>query len=278
MTDADIAPLPTEPPTGSPLELSPPSRWSRRPKVRPWWGLGDVWLGLVTFLLLAVLGNSVGELFATDSSNTIELAGVSMPVVVAAMSLYAQQVGQAVWPLIVARWKGFGATIDWRLGFKFIDVPLGIGTAFIAAGAAAIAGAIVSGLVGLDDPSEAENTQILTDTQNTAWIWFLVYAATVIAPVAEELFFRGLALRAFEKRGGPILAVVGSTVVFTVLHYNGGDLAATAVLFAAIGAVGAVLAIVTLRVGRLWPAIFAHMGFNALGASQALGAFDALPA
>lgn len=270
MANADLAPAVVDDrSTGQGRRLWRPGR--RRS--RPWWGLGDVWLGLFVFFLAAGAGRGIGELFAEEGSAEVTVAGVAVPLVVAAMSLFAQQLGQVLWPLLVTRWKGRGAVVDWRLAFKLIDIPLGIGTAVIAAGSAAAAAAVASILVGLEDATEAENTQILTDAQGTAWVWFMVYAAVIVAPIAEELFFRGLALRAFEKRAGPVLAVVGSTLVFTLLHYNGGGWAATAVLFAAIGAVGTVLAIVTLSVGRLWPAVIAHVLFNALGAAQALGAF-----
>lgn len=284
MTDAELTEPETAQRESTPIgeTLPPPDpaermpRWIRRRKPRPRWGLGDVWLGLVLFLLASVAGQGIGELFATPDSIEVALAGVSVPLVVAATSLYAQQIGQAAWPFVVARWKGLGAFTDWRLGFKLVDVPLGVGVAVIAAATAGVASAAVSALVGLEDSTEAGNTQILTDAQGTAWIWFMVYAAVVLAPVAEELFFRGLALRAFEKRGGPVVAVIGSTLVFTLLHYNGASAAATAVLFAAIAGVGTVLAIATIRIGRIWPAVFAHMLFNGLGALGALGSFEAL--
>lgn len=273
MANADLAPVLADgPSTGHQRRLWRPGRG----RSRPWWGLGDVWLGLFVFFVAAGIGRGIGELFAEEGGAEVTVAGVAVPLVIAAMSLFAQQLGQVLWPLLVARWKGWGAVVDWRLGFKLVDIPLGIGTAVIAAGSAGVAAAVATGLVGLEDATEAENTQILTDAQGTAWVWFMVYAAVIVAPIAEELFFRGLTLRAFEKRGGPVLAVVGSTVVFTLLHFNGGGWAATAVLFAAIGAVGTVLSIVTLWVGRLWPAVIAHMLFNALGAAQALGAFDSL--
>lgn len=52
-------------------------------------------------------------------------------------------------------------------------------------------------------------------------LFFLV--GGLIAPLAEELFFRGL-LYTFLRRGGIILAVGGSTFLFGLAHYFAGNL------------------------------------------------------
>ena len=42
------------------------------------------------------------------------------------------------------------------------------------------------------------------------------------APLVEELFFRGLVLRSLSRRGGAVLAVVGSSVLFGLVHFQTG--------------------------------------------------------
>jgi uncharacterized protein len=96
-----------------------------------------------------------------------------------------------------------------------------------------------------------------------------VLTAVVVAPVTEELTFRGVLLKAFHKRGRRTIMVLTS-LVFAAFHMLGLDperlLQAAAVVLPQLFLVGLVLAWITLRTGRLGPAIFIHSGFNLLAA------------
>ncbi|MGF1600125.1 MAG: lysostaphin resistance A-like protein [Acidimicrobiales bacterium] len=255
------------PPVGVPASTSPPTGH----RVRPWWGLGDVLLGLVVMVVASGLGLIVALPF-TDLQAV--QGGDPLPASATAIALLVQQAAQFGWAVGVSRWKGLGPRLDWRLDIRPVDPVVGVGTAIMALGLAGAVAAIVAALVDLDDAAEASNVAVLSDAEGSAWLPVVVAAVVLGAPLAEEFFFRGLVLRAIEKRAGPVVAVIGSTAVFTLPHYVGAGLDGTLVLFAAIGTVGLVLGTVTVVVGRLWPAIIAHMLFNGLGAAQALGAFD----
>jgi membrane protease YdiL (CAAX protease family) len=82
-----------------------------------------------------------------------------------------------------------------------------------------------------------------------------VVAATVV-PFAEELFFRGLGVRALAFLGS-FWAILGTAVVFGLGH---GLLIAMPVFIA----FGVALGWVRLRSDSVWPAIVAHGLFNAL--------------
>ena len=96
-----------------------------------------------------------------------------------------------------------------------------------------------------------------------------VLTAVVVAPVTEELTFRGVLLKAFQNRGRRTIMVLTS-LVFAAFHTLGLDperlLQAAAVVLPQLFLVGLVLAWITLRTGRLGPAIFIHSGFNLLAA------------
>ena len=83
----------------------------------------------------------------------------------------------------------------------------------------------------------------------------LILVVVIAAPVFEELFYRGLWLRAIERRAGTVPAVIGSSVLFGVVHFEPYDLPAL------IG-FGVIAAVLTVRTGRLGPAIWAHVAFN----------------
>lgn len=84
----------------------------------------------------------------------------------------------------------------------------------------------------------------------------LAVAVVVVAPVVEEVFFRGLLLGAFRDRWGVPVAIAASSVVFGVTHFQ-------PLQFPGLTLAGLVFAVLAVRAGRLGPAIWAHAGFNA---------------
>ena len=77
---------------------------------------------------------------------------------------------------------------------------------------------------------------------------------TLLTPLGEELLFRGVLTNAL-LRYGPIIGVIGSTLVFAVFHgFN-------TVLPAAL-AVGLITAEIFRRSGSIWPAVIVHAVHN----------------
>jgi membrane protease YdiL (CAAX protease family) len=79
----------------------------------------------------------------------------------------------------------------------------------------------------------------------------------VVAPLTEELFFRGLVLRAFLHRYSVGTAIVLSALLFAVGHANPWQFAS-----AAVG--GLLLGWLYWRTGSLIPCFLAHASFNGL--------------
>jgi len=92
-------------------------------------------------------------------------------------------------------------------------------------------------------------------------------AAIVVAPVAEELFFRAFFYRALRTRFGVWKAVLIDSAVFAAIHlqYLGEPL-----IFPVIGVFGAVACLLYERTGSVFPAIAIHAAFNAIAS---LGSF-----
>ncbi len=94
-------------------------------------------------------------------------------------------------------------------------------------------------------------------------------AAVVPGPFFEELIHRGILLRSLIPRGR-IIAIAGTAVVFAAIHIPDLDfenlVASIAVVMPPILFLAVVLAWLTLRKGRLGPAIFLHAGWNLLAA------------
>ena len=84
----------------------------------------------------------------------------------------------------------------------------------------------------------------------------LVFMTVIAAPLTEEVFFRGLLQGALRDRFGPVRAVVISSLAFAVVHFQ-------VVQFPALLVIGLVHALLVLATGRLGPALWSHVAFNA---------------
>ena len=111
---------------------------------------------------------------------------------------------------------------------------------------------------GIDTLTLDEAAEDLVERAATALdVGLLFVAIVVVAPVVEELFFRGFALPSLMKRFGPWSAIVFSSVWFAASHFQ-------LIQFPGLLAVGLVLAYARVRTGRLLPCIALHMAFNAV--------------
>ncbi|WP_354500209.1 type II CAAX endopeptidase family protein [Mycetocola sp. 2940] len=111
---------------------------------------------------------------------------------------------------------------------------------------------------------------------NLVWMLLAVVAPILVAPVIEELFFRGLLQRSVlnaskssirgSSRFPMVLAVAMSSITFAVVHMlqTGGG-AQTVVVGLATLILGIGLGTLAAITGRLGGAIIAHIVFNGLG-------------
>ncbi len=236
--------------------------------------MGDILLSLPFILIVSLVGTFIGAVFTSGDEFEAMVNGGEVPVAMLATGLVGQQFSQGFWPIIVSKWKGLGSARDWKLKFSAPDVGIGVLAGVVMLIVAGLAAYVAELIVGLDDASAADNTQFIDDARGTPWLWVLIGCVVLGAPIAEEIFFRGLTLRAIQKRAGKVWAVVGSTIIFTLPHFIGSGLQGTIVLFAAIGTVGAMLGVLAIVRDNLTAPITAHMLFNSIGALAALGVIE----
>ncbi|MGJ8722987.1 MAG: CPBP family intramembrane glutamic endopeptidase [Roseibacillus sp.] len=104
-----------------------------------------------------------------------------------------------------------------------------------------------------------EDLEGLSYLEEGGWgLAFGVLSAVILAPVVEEIVFRGFLFQSYLRRFGFLLAMVLSTVLFVVIHYYGvyGSLS---VAFFGLGACALYRA-----TGSLWTAIIFHAVTNGL--------------
>ncbi len=109
------------------------------------------------------------------------------------------------------------------------------------------------------------------------WMWMLgpawlgVILLVVMAPLGEELLFRGFLFGGLmQSRLGPLGAILVTSVLWSVIHIQ-YDWMIVGVIFV----IGIVLGAVRWLSGSLWPPIVAHGVMNALAAAQFYGGFEA---
>ena len=85
-----------------------------------------------------------------------------------------------------------------------------------------------------------------------------VISVTLVAPVVEEIIFRGLIMTRLSRVMPGWLAVVLSAAVFGVCHGHPVWASYAFVL-------GVLYGFVALRAGSIWPSILGHVVFNAIG-------------
>ena len=236
------------------------------PLARTPWTFVDVLAGLGLLLILTVV-ISAGVAVTGDRPDRSVLALLSLA---------------ATWIALVAtswwacRRHGTGSLVrDLGLSFRWADLWIGV-----LAGLGLRVGVVIIGVIAASITHYQGGASSNLPVELTAGAGMLIttaVAVTLIAPVVEELFFRGLLLRsaleslnrrAYRPRlSNPTtrihVAVLTSAGLFAVIHLSEADNAFSAtVLFLSLLAVGWVNARLTLWCNRLGPAIVSHAVFN----------------
>lgn len=152
----------------------------------------------------------------------------------------------------------FGKTAGWLLGFRRASVEwwLGamVGMVVLSFLLAAIAAPLLERLTGL--PAKMSTTDIVAQLLTSTW---LALAATlvisVLAPVVEEVIFRGVIYGWLIGRFSRWTAIIGSAIPFGIAHGEPVHMLTAGIL-------GLWLGFVRWRCGSIWPCIFAHIVNN----------------
>ena len=98
-----------------------------------------------------------------------------------------------------------------------------------------------------------------------------VVYAIVIAPIGEELFFRGVLFRALRDRHGFWVGAVGSSIGFGLIHFIPGSAIDAALLMTVMFFTGIALCFIYERRRTIVAPIAAHVTFNVIGIVLILG-------
>lgn len=101
-------------------------------------------------------------------------------------------------------------------------------------------------------PSPHPLVEMLKEEKSMWYISYLVITAVFIAPIFEEVIFRGLIYQGLKKHVGIVKAVLLSSALFSLLHFN-------AVQFMPVMGLGILLCFIFEYSNSLIPAIAIHM-------------------
>jgi membrane protease YdiL (CAAX protease family) len=204
------------------------------------WSILDSWLG-VGLLALLSLGMLIILLMGIGRQQYMQNASVLILELVYLLPI-----------LLIFGWR----RISWKhLGFRVFSINvLGMGCGLLVGAYVLIfAHNSLLNLLGVD----TQGDQILEMfNQLDSPVWFFLVAA-VIAPIVEELFFRGFLFQGFRQSYGWLPALLLSSAIFGVAHLDPVSLVPTFVL-------GCVLAYLFHRSNSVWPGIIFHATVNSM--------------
>jgi uncharacterized protein len=206
--------------------------------------------------LVAFVVGGIGAAIIVGVAGYSNLDSDRWPLWLTALTFFPLWVGLLGALVVVSQRWGTGS---FRRDFRFdvrpsdavVGIPIGVVCQLV------FVQLLYDALSGVFDENDVKQAaKSLTDRAEGWGVVLLVLTVAIGAPIVEELFFRGLVLRAFSSRLGDGLAIAASAFLFALAHFQ-------PLQFPGLLLFGAVAGYVAHRSGRLGPAIFTHVGFNA---------------
>ena len=208
------------------------------------WTARDVWLGLASFAGLSIITTGIFLLliwgFSVDMS-------IELMLIIGELMFIAP-----IWWFALHKYG-----VGWKdLGFrKFNTGTLAVGFGLlIASYVLTILYAAI--IVALFDSQLQPGLEPVAEEM--AFPWLLIVLAVIVAPVVEELFFRGFVFAGFRRKYGWQKAALISSALFAVGHLQPFALVP---LFM----IGYIFAYLYHRSGSIWPGILLHFMVNLWG-------------
>ena len=250
-----LTPAPPDPP-----EL--PAGAERLPAWPPWFALVGFLVALAgTALLGAMLGLAAIALGAKpeDDSPALVVVGTlaqGMALVATAVFFASRVARPRAWHFGL-RETSFWPALGWA--------ALGVFSFYVVTG---VYGALVR------PDAEQGTVKALGADQGTFGLIVAGLMVILVAPVVEELFFRGFFYRALRSRFSIMVAATADGLLFGVIHYN-FEGAEALLLLPPLALLGFIYCLVYERTGSLYPVIAMHAFNNAVAyAVQAEGGWQ----
>lgn len=232
-----------------PAEVSVPPPLPEKVIVWPYRAWDLIGISLITALFFSLVYQSIGA----EQEKTVKL---SPALLVSNIIFQAGMVG------ILVLAMAFRVRISEWLGLRWKHWPwvFLIGPLTVVAMWTVFAVIQVSGYMRWMESIGVETVQdtvkLLQESKDPVVIALMAAAAVIVAPVCEEIVFRGYLYGAAKKFAGAAGAALFSGIIFGMAH---GSVAAMLPLCV----FGVVLAVIYEKTGSIWAPMFVHFCFNA---------------
>jgi uncharacterized protein len=236
-------PPPFQPPP-PPVPPIPQPQYAPEVQQVPWRareGLLILLFSILTGLFFSALAASI-----IDDSDTLQLV-VTILI----------EASLGMWVLLWVRLRHQVGLAALGLKLRIEDVGAGFLAALLGLGASAAVSNLVISFYRAVSNREVKEPEQLPSALSGGRIALAFLAVVVVAPLAEELFFRGFLYQALRKWRGVGQAVVLSALLFAVAHGH-------PILIAGIFPLGIILAYTFEKRGSLTATIAAHAFFNGI--------------
>ncbi len=219
----------------------------------PWYGP----VGLIAGLVAGVFGGILAVLFVqggASHSGNLSPAATDLATVIQDLGF----VGAAVYlaaQIAPVRPSQFGLVAP-RTLWGAVGLVIGAGLAFV------VLSDVYFALLH-SSSQEKEFVKEIGGNAGTLGVLAVCALTTVVAPICEELLFRGFIFRSLSNWRGPWPAAVMTGILFGLVH----GLSAPAVDLTPLAFLGFLLCVVYYRSGSLYPCIALHVINNAIALS-----------
>lgn len=227
-------------PMPQPRASDPPN-----PSLRPYAALAVAFLALAAVVFVAALAREIAVRLGADLPVTVPVEGLPAGRYAGLASLMSFSL------LAVSGTLALGLRGPIRAGWSRRDHPI------VAGAAVAVIAVNLIGFRLMSEAGEAYRGAPVPDGIPTTTAFVLV--AVLLAPAAEELFFRELLLARVLASWRRAPAVLFSSAAFGLVHFDFGGV----VLLLTVTAMGLVLGWVRERTGSLGAAVVVHIANNA---------------
>jgi uncharacterized protein len=223
----------------------------------------DAWRWLLVALLGLIAGVAVSEVLTNVGA---WIAGT--PGGAKALAGLAEPPAWFVATELIGLWTGFvGAAVVVTRSGRRIGLTVGAHDVWFLLVGMALQGVVYLAYSHVHESGSNKGTNQLLGGSSGWLLLFTGFLTVVLVPIIEESYFRGVLLRGLLGAWRTRVALVGVTcsvladaVLFGFAHLGTDEW----YQLPGLAFLGAVLAVLAIRTGRLGPSIFTHAGFNLL--------------
>ena len=188
---------------------------------KPWNPESLLWLGC-TFMLALAPGAAFAGLFEDGSIAQMAANVTALPVAILVAVVVWFQANRRIYqsPIRLADTFGFNRNNTGRC--LLLGLVTGMVLVHIARTLALMSSVLIQAFGDQVEPQKLV-TLIAEESakkENIPTLIFFVVMSVAVAPIAEEILFRGILYPAIKQIGHPLLAAIGTALLFALFHVN----------------------------------------------------------